>query len=87
MRDGHILEREPRLAVVFLDGEYADPAWHRALAGSAAILVAADGGARYLAGLDTRMVISWQGKTLNITNILDLKGRHLVLKIRAYEAA
>ena len=39
------------LAVVFLDGEYSDPAWHRDLAGSADILLAADGGARFLAEL------------------------------------
>ena len=39
------------LAVVFLDGEYRDPVWHRALAARADILLAADGGARYLAGL------------------------------------
>jgi thiamine pyrophosphokinase len=36
-------------AVVFLDGEYADPAWHRALTGTADLVLAADGGARYLA--------------------------------------
>ena len=39
------------LAVIFLDGEYRDPGWHRALAARADILLAADGGARYLAGL------------------------------------
>jgi thiamine pyrophosphokinase len=39
------------LAVVFLDGEYSDPAWHRALAGGADILLAADGGAGFLAEL------------------------------------
>jgi thiamine pyrophosphokinase len=42
---------ERPLAVVFLDGEYRDPGWHRALAARADILLAADGGARYLAGL------------------------------------
>ena len=39
------------LAVIFLDGDYADPGWHRALAARADILLAADGGARFLAGL------------------------------------
>jgi thiamine pyrophosphokinase len=39
------------LAVVFLDGEYRDPVWHRALAARADILLAADGGARYLTSL------------------------------------
>jgi thiamine pyrophosphokinase len=39
------------LAVVFLDGEYRDPGWHRDLAARADILLAADGGARFLAGL------------------------------------
>jgi thiamine pyrophosphokinase len=39
------------LAVVFLDGEYGDPAWHRALAMRADIVLAADGGARFLAGI------------------------------------
>ena len=39
------------VAVVFLDGEYSDLGWHRALAGRADILLAADGGARFLAGL------------------------------------
>jgi thiamine pyrophosphokinase len=48
MRPGGI---ECRLAVVFLDGEYRDPGWHRALAARADILLAADGGARYLIGL------------------------------------
>ena len=40
-----------QVAVVFLDGEYGDPGWHRALAGRADILLAADGGARFLARL------------------------------------
>jgi len=40
-----------QVAVVFLDGDYSDPTWHRALAGSADIVLAADGGARFLAGL------------------------------------
>jgi len=40
-----------QVAVVFLDGDYNDPTWHRALAGSADIVLAADGGARFLAGL------------------------------------
>ncbi len=38
-------------AVVFLDGEYSDPAWHRALATDADILVAADGGGAFLFAL------------------------------------
>ena len=40
-----------RLAVIFLDGEYGDPGWHRVLAAEADILLAADGGARFLSGL------------------------------------
>jgi thiamine pyrophosphokinase len=43
--------RNRLLAVVFLDGEYRDPGWHRELAARADILLAADGGARFLAGL------------------------------------
>jgi thiamine pyrophosphokinase len=39
------------LAAVFLDGEYGDPDWHRALAARAGILLAADGGARFLVAL------------------------------------
>jgi thiamine pyrophosphokinase len=42
-------DRERPLAVVFLDGEYGDPAWYRALAASSDILLAADGGAAFLA--------------------------------------
>jgi thiamine pyrophosphokinase len=37
------------LAVVFLDGEYGDPAWYRSLVARADILLAADGGAALLA--------------------------------------
>ena len=43
--------REPgraRLAAVFLDGDYDDPAYFRGLAEAADIVVAADGGARFL---------------------------------------
>jgi thiamine pyrophosphokinase len=36
--------------VVFLDGEYGDPAWYRALAEDADIVLAADGGACFLLG-------------------------------------
>jgi thiamine pyrophosphokinase len=36
---------------VFLDGEYGDPAWYRALTARAGLVLAADGGARFLAGL------------------------------------
>ncbi len=43
--------RTRSLAVVFLDGEYNDPGWHRGLAARADILLAADGGARFLARL------------------------------------
>jgi thiamine pyrophosphokinase len=43
--------RGRRVAVVFLDGDYSDPAWHRVLAGNADILLAADGGARFLMAL------------------------------------
>jgi thiamine pyrophosphokinase len=39
------------LAVVFLDGEYGDPGWYRALADDADLVLAADGGARFLAGI------------------------------------
>jgi len=44
-------DRGRPVAVVFLDGEYSDPGWHRALAGRADILLAADGGARFLSAL------------------------------------
>lgn len=37
-------------AVVFVDGVYGDPAWYCALAKNADILLAADGGAGFLAG-------------------------------------
>jgi thiamine pyrophosphokinase len=39
------------LAVVFLDGDYGDPGWHRALAARAEIVLAADGGARFLTAI------------------------------------
>jgi thiamine pyrophosphokinase len=42
-------DRGRPLAVVFLDGEYGDPAWYRVLAARADILLAADGGAAFLA--------------------------------------
>ena len=42
------------LAVVFLDGEYGDPAWYRALAARADILLAADGGAAFLVAAGVR---------------------------------
>jgi thiamine pyrophosphokinase len=47
------------LAAVFLDGEYGDPAWYRALAARADILLAADGGAAFLfaAGLTPEAVV------------------------------
>ncbi len=38
-------DRGRLLAVVFLDGDYGDPSWYRALAARADILLAADGGA------------------------------------------
>ncbi len=38
-------------AVVFLDGEYRDLGWHRALVARADLVLAADGGARFLAGI------------------------------------
>ena len=38
-------------AVVFLDGDYRDPGWHRALAAAADLVLAADGGARFLDGI------------------------------------
>jgi thiamine pyrophosphokinase len=45
-------EREGRVrAVVFLDGEYGDPEWHLALVSGADVVLAADGGARFLIGL------------------------------------
>jgi thiamine pyrophosphokinase len=43
-------DRGRPLAVVFLDGQYGDPGWYRALAARADILLAADGGAAFLAG-------------------------------------
>ena len=39
------------LAAVFLDGDYGDPGWHNALAKRADVVLAADGGARFLIGL------------------------------------
>ena len=42
-------DRGRPLAVVFLDGEYGDPAWYRVVAARADILLAADGGAAFLA--------------------------------------
>jgi thiamine pyrophosphokinase len=39
------------VAIVFLDGEYGEPAWYRVLVSGAGIVLAADGGARFLAGL------------------------------------
>jgi thiamine pyrophosphokinase len=44
-------DRSRPLAVVFLDGDYGDPGWHRALAARADIVLAADGGARFLTGI------------------------------------
>jgi thiamine pyrophosphokinase len=43
------VDRGRPLAVVFLDGEYGDPAWYRTLAAQADILLAADGAAAFLA--------------------------------------
>jgi thiamine pyrophosphokinase len=40
------------LAAVFLGGEYGEPAWYRALAARADILLAADGGAAFLVAVD-----------------------------------
>jgi thiamine pyrophosphokinase len=47
------------LAAVFLDGEYGDPAWYRAVAARADILLAADGGATFLvaAGVTPEAVV------------------------------
>jgi thiamine pyrophosphokinase len=42
------------VAVVFLDGDYADHAWHRSLADRADVVLAADGGARFLAAIGVR---------------------------------
>jgi thiamine pyrophosphokinase len=39
------------VAIVFLDGDYRDLAWHRILASRAELVLAADGGARVLAAL------------------------------------
>jgi thiamine pyrophosphokinase len=44
-------DRGRPLAVVFLDGDYGDPDWHRALVARAEIVLAADGGARFLTGI------------------------------------
>lgn len=43
--------RSGTLAIVFLDGEYGDPGPYRAWVENAAIVLAADGGARFLLGL------------------------------------
>lgn len=49
---GTVSDASDRLiAAVFLDGEYGDPGWHRSLADRADIVLAADGGARFLAAL------------------------------------
>ena len=45
-------DRGRLLAVVFLDGDYGDPSWYRVLAARADILLAADGGAAFLAAED-----------------------------------
>ena len=50
MRRGAEPQGRP-LAVVFLDGDYGDPAWHRALAARADLVLAADGGARFLTAI------------------------------------
>jgi len=52
-REGAVNAGRP-LAVVFLDGEYVGPAWHRALAARAALVLAADGGAGFLADIGVR---------------------------------
>ena len=51
MRTPCTRESQRKTAVVFLDGEYGDAVWYRALARRADILLAADGGAAFLAGL------------------------------------
>jgi thiamine pyrophosphokinase len=52
-------DRSRPLAVVFLDGEYGDPSWYRGLAARADILLAADGGAAFLArhGIEPQAVV------------------------------
>ncbi len=42
------------VAVVFLDGDYGDPGWYRTLVSRAGLVLAADGGARFLEGLGVR---------------------------------
>lgn len=42
-----MVQPERRIAAVFLDGDYGDPAWYRGLADRADILLAADGGAAF----------------------------------------
>ena len=59
MSGGAVAGTRRPLAAVFLDGEYGDPAWYRALAARADILLAADGGAAFLfaAGLTPEAVV------------------------------
>jgi thiamine pyrophosphokinase len=46
--------RDLLLAVVFLAGDHGDPAWHRALAARADLVLAADGGALFLTSAGVR---------------------------------
>jgi thiamine pyrophosphokinase len=54
MTAGGAEDRGRTLAVVFLDGDYGDPGWYRALVSRAGLVLAADGGARFLARLGVR---------------------------------
>jgi thiamine pyrophosphokinase len=46
--------RDGAVAIIFLDGDYGDPAWYLALVAGADLVLAADGGARFLTGIGVR---------------------------------
>jgi thiamine pyrophosphokinase len=69
------------LAVVFLDGDYGDPSWYRALAARADILLAADGGAAFLAaqGLVPQAIVGdFDSLAEGVAEALEERGAELV---------
>ena len=74
-------DRGRLLAVVFLDGDYGDPSWYRALAARADILLAADGGAAFLAaeGITPQAVVGdFDSLDEGVAGILEERGVELV---------